>query len=185
MCDCVAMYFLRAMFSDWLSLLAVSNQETERIGAALAIGSLPGFVLQKKIDAVMDGLISAALDLTPNSRSWGESRRDCLKALDSVFCRLPDREYFQKVLTCYLSAMEDYTQDSRGDIGKVVREMAVTRIQSLFWQLRDYPELQPLLTPSLVLEIVQYLLQQCSEKIDSSRKVRNSLSQCFLTFQSV
>lgn len=38
---------------------------------------------------------------------------------------LSNAKYFNKIINCYLKAMDEYTLDNRGDIGAWVREAAM------------------------------------------------------------
>lgn len=46
-------------------------------------------------------------------------------------------EYFNKVVDCFLKALDEYTLDNRGDIGAWVREAAMTGILKLFETLKS------------------------------------------------
>ena len=43
----------------------------------------------------------------------------------------------ERVFGCYLRCLDDYTMDSRGDIGAVVREAAMAGISALMPALAD------------------------------------------------
>ncbi len=76
-----------------------------------------------------------------------------------------NKDFANEVLGCFLSAMDDYTLDRRGDIGAWVREAAMQGLTDLLLQLSE-----DLLVPEdRVAEAMARMAQQACEKIDRTR----------------
>ncbi|GLG98265.1 Tubulin-specific chaperone D [Gryllus bimaculatus] len=154
-----------------------ANNETTRMGFALAIGSLPDFILKGQLHIVLPALITCT-QVTETTVKWAESRRDALKALVSVCTTVGvDTSSLDKTTSllshldvlfdCFFSSLMEYTLDSRGDIGAWVREAAMSALQTLtLLVLKADPSL---LKPDLVKRIVASVSQQAVERIDRTR----------------
>ncbi|MBN3310433.1 TBCD protein, partial [Amia calva] len=148
-----------------------------RCGCALALGALPRFMLQHKLQQVLQGL-QKACRISDRDVSFAEARRDALRAIsqvsatvgvsmqgspDSVLCAANVPEIYSALLDC----MGDYTTDSRGDVGAWVREAAMTSLMEVtFLLVRSDPGL---LSPDICSRMLCSLVQQAAEKIDRYR----------------
>ncbi|XP_002723088.2 tubulin-specific chaperone D isoform X1 [Oryctolagus cuniculus] len=163
-----------------------SPEEMTRCGFSLALGALPDFLLRGKLQQVLAGL-RAVTQTSPGNVSFAESRRDGLKAISSV-CQTvgvraegaPDealcRENVSQVYCALLGCMNDYTTDSRGDMGAWVREAAMTSLMDLTLLLaQSCPEL---IEAHVCERIMCCVAQQASEKID---RFRAHAARVFLT----
>ncbi|XP_020626578.1 tubulin-specific chaperone D-like [Orbicella faveolata] len=90
---------------------------------------------------VISGLISAS-ELSNDPGKYAESRRDALKSLASIACsvglsrtgdeeRVVTERSLQQLYDAFIAAMNDYTIDSRGDVGAWVREASMTGLETL------------------------------------------------------
>lgn len=61
----------------------MANNQQARIGNALALGSMPRFVLVSNVSAVVENLCLCAL-ITEKTAQWAESRKSSLTSLASV-----------------------------------------------------------------------------------------------------
>ncbi|XP_073877150.1 tubulin-specific chaperone D isoform X2 [Macaca fascicularis] len=103
-----------------------SPEEMTRCGFSSALGALPGFLLKGRLQQVLAGL-RAVTHTSPEDVNFPESRRDGLKAIARI-CQTvgvkpgaPDeavcRENVSQIYSALLGCMNDYTTDSRGDVG--------------------------------------------------------------------
>uniref|UniRef100_A0A8C2ZPK1 Tubulin-specific chaperone D n=1 Tax=Cyclopterus lumpus TaxID=8103 RepID=A0A8C2ZPK1_CYCLU len=141
-----------------------SHQMLTRCGSALALGCLPGFMIQSKLKQV--GL---------EDGTFTESRRDAVRAIAQVCGKVvvcahgsPDSalcsENVSEVYAALLHSMNDYTTDSRGDVGAWVREAAMTSLMEVTLLVASSaPEILP------VKCMMRCLAQQAAEKIDRYR----------------
>uniref|UniRef100_A0A672ZTT7 Tubulin-specific chaperone D n=1 Tax=Sphaeramia orbicularis TaxID=375764 RepID=A0A672ZTT7_9TELE len=103
-----------------------SPQMLTRCGSALALGSLPRFVIHSKMKQILEGL-QQMCTVSQKEGSFPEARRDAVRAIaqvcvtagvdthgspDSVLCS----ENVSEVYGTLLDSMNDYTTDSRGDV---------------------------------------------------------------------
>ncbi|KAF6097555.1 tubulin folding cofactor D [Phyllostomus discolor] len=154
-----------------------SPEEMARCGFSLALGALPRFLLRGRLRQVLEGL-GAVTRVSPENLSFAESRRDAVRAIarvcqtvgasaegapDEVVCRENAAQVYRTLLAC----LQDYTTDSRGDVGAWVREAAMTSLMDLTLLLgRDQPEL---IEAPICQQVMCCLAQQASEKIDHFR----------------
>ncbi|TMS15155.1 Tubulin-specific chaperone D [Larimichthys crocea] len=117
------------------------------------------------------GAILACAEITHALYKLGlQTNRVCLKAgvcangsLDSNLCS----ENVSEVYGTLLDSMNDYTTDSRGDVGAWVREAAMTSLMEVTMLVAgSAPEI---LSPDLVKCMMCCLAQQAAEKIDRYR----------------
>nr|XP_018881923.2 tubulin-specific chaperone D isoform X4 [Gorilla gorilla gorilla] len=166
-------------------------EEMTRCGFSLALGALPGFLLKGRLQQVLTGL-RAVTHTSPEDVSFAESRRDGLKAIARI-CQTvgvkagaPDeavcRENVSQIYCALLGCMDDYTTDSRGDVGTWVRKAAMTSLMDLTLLLaRSQPEL---IEAHICERIMCCVAQQASEKIDRFRAHAASVFLTLLHFDS-
>ncbi|XP_077829542.1 tubulin-specific chaperone D isoform X2 [Macaca mulatta] len=103
-----------------------SPEEMTRCGFSSALGALPGFLLKGRLQQVLAGL-RAVTHTSPEDVNFPESRRDGLKAIARI-CQTVGvkpgapveavcRENVSQIYSALLGCMNDYTTDSRGDVG--------------------------------------------------------------------
>ena len=101
--------------------MADTNLENVRNGFCRAIGALPVLVLHdpQRLRRLTEGLLTCTQG-SQRTFKWAESRRLAVLALVSVVDKsialLPD-ELLLKIGDAILDTLQDYTVDSRGDIG--------------------------------------------------------------------
>ncbi|XP_054462818.1 tubulin-specific chaperone D [Anoplopoma fimbria] len=154
-----------------------SHQILTRCGSALALGCLPGFMIHGKLKQILEGL-KQMCTVSQKEGTFTESRRDAIRALAQVCVKVvvcahgsPDSalcsENVAEVYGVLLNSMNDYTTDSRGDVGAWVREAAMTSLMEVTFLLASSdPEI---LQPDLVKCMMCCLAQQSAEKIDRYR----------------
>ncbi|CAL9693227.1 unnamed protein product [Knipowitschia caucasica] len=148
-----------------------------RCGSALALGALPTFFIHGNLKPILEGLQQMCVK-SQEEGNFTEARRDAIKAItqvcvkagvrtdgypDSVLCSQNLSEVYETLLNC----MNDYTTDSRGDVGSWVREAAMTSLRDITILVSESaPEI---LAPNLVGRMMCCLAQQAAEKIDRYR----------------
>uniref|UniRef100_A0A8K9Y5T8 Tubulin-specific chaperone D n=1 Tax=Oncorhynchus mykiss TaxID=8022 RepID=A0A8K9Y5T8_ONCMY len=152
-----------------------STEVLTRCGSALALGSLPRFMIHGKLHQILSGLQQSC---SQREVCFTEARRDAAKAMaqvcvtsgvsaqggsDSVVCEGNVSAVYGALLDC----MTDYTLDSRGDVGAWVREAAMTSLMEV--TLCVVGTAPQLLSPDLVNGMMCSLAQQSAEKIDRYR----------------
>lgn len=102
-------------------------------------GALPSFILKGYVRNTIQSLSKCA-EVTEEHSSWAEARRDAVKALSQVAATVGIvadgneadsicQANLDIIFNSFLGATNDYTLDSRGEIGAIVREAAMTAIQ--------------------------------------------------------
>uniref|UniRef100_A0AAR2JC99 Tubulin-specific chaperone D n=1 Tax=Pygocentrus nattereri TaxID=42514 RepID=A0AAR2JC99_PYGNA len=157
------------LVSQYLAALR-SPEVLTRCGCALALGSLPRFMIHSKLQQV----VAHVHTHTYIDKSFAEARRDAATAMarvcvtagvcaqgspDSAVCEKNVTAVYEALLDC----MNDYITDSRGDVGAWVRAAAMTGLLDLTLQVAgSAPEL-------LCQRMMCCLAQQAAEKIDRYR----------------
>uniref|UniRef100_A0A672IWE0 Tubulin-specific chaperone D n=1 Tax=Salarias fasciatus TaxID=181472 RepID=A0A672IWE0_SALFA len=109
-----------------------SPQMLTRCGSALALGCLPAFMIHGKLKQILQALQQVCAPTQDGK--FPEARRDAVKAVAQVCVKVgvaahgsPDStlcpENIGEVYDLLLSGMNDYTTDSRGDVGAWVKPM--------------------------------------------------------------
>ncbi|XP_051572413.1 tubulin-specific chaperone D-like [Myxocyprinus asiaticus] len=164
------------LVSQYLSALE-SPEVMTRCGCALALGSLPSFMIHGKLQQILSGL-QAGCKVAKKEESLTEGRRDAAIAMsqvclavgvcaqgnpDHVLCESNIRAVYEALLDC----MNDYSMDSRGDVGVWVRAAAMSSLMDVtMLVVASAPEL---LSSDLVQRMMCCLAQQAAEKIDRYR----------------
>ncbi|XP_029456142.1 tubulin-specific chaperone D isoform X2 [Rhinatrema bivittatum] len=169
-----------------------STEEMIRCGFSLALGALPRFMLKGKLQQVLEGLRKVTC-ITPKSGSFAEARRDALKAIAKV-CQTMGvnaegsqadvicKEDVSQIYKTFLDCMNDYTTDSRGDIGAWVREAAMASLVEITLLLvQTKPEL---IEADFCKQMMCCLAQQSGEKIDRFRARAGSAFLTLLHFDN-
>ncbi|XP_051905785.1 tubulin-specific chaperone D isoform X1 [Hippocampus zosterae] len=154
-----------------------SPQLLTRCGSALALGCLPTFMIHSKLTQILDSLGQMHAVCLREGR-FPEARRDAVRALAQVCMKAgvcadgPPASFLcseniADVYSILLDSMDDYTTDSRGDVGAWVREAAMTSLKDVtILVTRTAPEI---LLPDQVTLMMCRLAQQSAEKIDHYR----------------
>ncbi|KAM4664656.1 tubulin-specific chaperone D [Discoglossus pictus] len=169
-----------------------SSEEMIRCGFSLALGALPRFMLKGKLQQVLVGLQRVS-SISGKKISFAESRRDALKAIAQV-CETvgvqadgsPEyvvcRENVPLIYNMLLDCMNDYTTDSRGDVGAWVREAAMKSLMDVTILL---VQTQPdLVGQDFSQRMMCSISQQSAEKIDRFRAHAGSMFLNLLYFDS-
>ncbi|XP_026523386.1 tubulin-specific chaperone D isoform X1 [Notechis scutatus] len=168
-----------------------SHEEMIRCGFSLALGALPKFLLKGKLQEVLDALKKATS--ISGGVSFAESRRDGLKAVAKICLTVgvngegSPNEFVCKsnitdIYNILLDGLNDYTTDSRGDVGAWVREAAMTSLVEITLLLtRTEPAL---IDANVSKQIMCSVAQQSAEKIDRFRAHAGSVFLTLLYFDN-
>uniref|UniRef100_A0A8C7E728 Tubulin-specific chaperone D n=1 Tax=Naja naja TaxID=35670 RepID=A0A8C7E728_NAJNA len=167
-----------------------SHEEMIRCGFSLALGALPKFLLKGRLQEVLDAL-KKATSISGGVR-FAESRRDGLKAVAKVCLTVgvngegsPNefvcKSNITEIYNILLDGLNDYTTDSRGDVGAWVREAAMTSLMEITLLLT---RTEPALIDANVYRIVCSVAQQSAEKIDRFRAHAGSVFLTLLYFDN-
>ncbi|KAG8128953.1 hypothetical protein E2320_015741 [Naja naja] len=168
-----------------------SHEEMIRCGFSLALGALPKFLLKGRLQEVLDAL-KKATSISGGVR-FAESRRDGLKAVAKVCLTVgvngegsPNefvcKSNITEIYNILLDGLNDYTTDSRGDVGAWVREAAMTSLMEITLLLtRTEPAL---IDANVSKRIVCSVAQQSAEKIDRFRAHAGSVFLTLLYFDN-
>uniref|UniRef100_A0A672IW59 Tubulin-specific chaperone D n=1 Tax=Salarias fasciatus TaxID=181472 RepID=A0A672IW59_SALFA len=171
-CVCLCVDVLVSQYIEGLQ----SPQMLTRCGSALALGCLPAFMIHGKLKQILQALQQVCAPTQDGK--FPEARRDAVKAVAQVCVKVgvaahgsPDStlcpENIGEVYDLLLSGMNDYTTDSRGDVGAWIREAAMSSAMDVTLLVAgSAPEI---LSPDLVKPMMCCLAQQAAEKIDRYR----------------
>ncbi|KER24447.1 hypothetical protein T265_07878 [Opisthorchis viverrini] len=152
-----------------------ANSETILAGYLQVLGQSPASLFDGNVARTIE-LLAAASRITPKSRNWGEARQNSLKALVSICMELGSQHpelntvVLQSIGNVLLRALSDYTVDSRGDIGSLVREVGMKCLEQYLGFLVTSGATE-VIQPNLVQEALCGIVQQAVEKIDRTRAV--------------
>lgn len=180
------------IMDGYLQQLADAPTPRVQRGMCLALGALPAAVVGLVcFDAVVNGLLAASGLPATKSEPSTEARRVALVAATTLVLQpVPTdgtadgtaaalwsagRARAAEVFDALCSGADDYTIESRGDIGSMVREECMECLERLaYWQIAgDTPAAvlgqEKQFTPEVCSRIACILVQQAMEKIDRTR----------------
>ncbi|GAA36522.2 tubulin-specific chaperone D [Clonorchis sinensis] len=152
-----------------------ANTETILSGYLQVLGQSPASLFEGNVARTIE-LLATASRITPKSRNWGEARQNSLKALVGICMELGSQHpelnavVLQSIGNVLLRALSDYTVDSRGDIGSLVREVGMKCLEQYLGFLVTSGAAE-IIQPSLVQDALCGIVQQAVEKIDRTRAV--------------
>ena len=162
----------------WVSALPTSPLMGARRGLTLALASLPASVLTGDLRTDVIGALSRGVQR--GVQVDAEARRNSVTALSQV-CEGLGAAVWEEVggrdrvcdvaLRAFLTGLEDYATDNRGDVGSWVREAAMRALARLLRQVAGGGEAgTPGFTQAELTEVGCGLLKQAVEKIDRLRE---------------
>ena len=146
-----------------------TNNENVRKGFSSVLGVLPGSFVRGREEDVLHALIRCS-KVSDATEKWAEARRESVKGVGTLVCTcLPwlSADIIPHVYDCFLLSLEDYTLDRRGDIGAWVREAGMVGVEAVTLALLEAGGHK--IQPSLIGQIMPYLVQQANEKIARTR----------------
>ncbi|KAJ3001452.1 hypothetical protein HKX48_002867, partial [Thoreauomyces humboldtii] len=177
--------------SALLDGLAVRNDKYRRRGFALALGALDGPIVRDETEKIFLELIEAVAVQTEKTTNDAESRRNAVQAIGSL-CNSLGPEVstviapglFQKITTALLAGLDDYSTDSRGDVGSWVRQACIETLQRLAELIALHPSFDALVETywptNTRMAVVGAIAKQAVEKIDRMREAAGTALMVFL-----
>ncbi|CAH8582722.1 unnamed protein product [Schistosoma turkestanicum] len=156
-------------------LQLITNSESKLSGYLQIIGAAPNSLYCGHVADLLDTVMGACKS-TPKTKCWVNSRGSALKALVEIIRNLGSHHpelnttLLKTVFHVLLQSLSDYTMDSRGDVGSLVREVGMKCLDSYieFLVSNQYKEL---ITSDMIEEVMTTIAQQAVEKIDRTRGV--------------
>lgn len=169
----------RDVIDSYINVILSTKQERSRQGHSLALASLPKFMFEGRVTSVITALQQSS-QITTDTVDWAEARRDAIVALSKVIITVGfasndasdviTSDLFCSIMSSILLSLQDYTLDSRGDVGSLVREAGLTSLQEvLSFALKSSKH--SLLSPEMVSAAMTAVVQQSCEKIDRTRAI--------------
>uniref|UniRef100_A0A8C6YE40 Tubulin-specific chaperone D n=1 Tax=Naja naja TaxID=35670 RepID=A0A8C6YE40_NAJNA len=148
-----------------------SHEEMIRCGFSLALGALPKFLLKGRLQEVRAKVfLPSRVCLTVGVNGEGSPNEFVCKS------------NITEIYNILLDGLNDYTTDSRGDVGAWVREAAMTSLMEITLLLtRTEPAL---IDANVSKRIVCSVAQQSAEKIDRFRAHAGSVFLTLLYFDN-
>ncbi|KAJ3045625.1 hypothetical protein HK097_001161 [Rhizophlyctis rosea] len=181
----------------WVEGIKVGNwNRFERRGCALALGKLRVGVLKGFVGEVLEGLCRACVVQEDKLKNDAEARRNAVHALTDVVCAFGS-EYKQVVpapqlsgvLTVLFAGLEDYSTDSRGDVGSWVREACLEGLERIVGlellgggRISDGADN---LEGDTFRKFVAHLCRQSVEKIDRMRECAGGILERVVWWEGV
>ncbi|KAJ1534009.1 hypothetical protein HK096_004470, partial [Nowakowskiella sp. JEL0078] len=146
-------------------------------GFAMAFGYLPPTVFNEDITHAFDALQMAIAVQAEKHLNDAEFRRNATQSLGKIVLSLgPEIK----------KRLQDYSTDSRGDVGSWVREACIYNFEYLIRFLipLEMSDTQKWLEPELIKRIIAGLLQQSMEKIDRVRETAGTALRALIWLDS-
>ncbi|KAI8998338.1 tubulin folding cofactor D C terminal-domain-containing protein [Gaertneriomyces semiglobifer] len=167
---------------EYISGAAPSSDPYSRRGCALALGALSADSISANFAEVVDALIRASEVQNQKELNDAESRRNAVFSVRKICTNLGRRllavasvDTFSRILECFFTALQDYSTDSRGDVGSWVREAAILGFKDVITLLlsagTDGHQRDAFLDRTTMTRVTAALCQQSVEKIDRMRDV--------------
>lgn len=196
--------FQRSLIQRYLTGVARGDVEVERVAGAGWLAAVGPAFLGPALGDAVSGLASVAVVSREVDKSWAEGREAVLVALAKLSRALREEaeapapsDVHRRAARALLAGCDDYTIDTRGDIGKVVpsrdpliakfgtrnlklqivRESSMKCLQGFFTPLEDGRSVSASTglaageLTALLQEAMGKIIQQACEKIDLTRKV--------------
>lgn len=180
----VEVFDLLPEINVYMNKLNPTGDKFERRGFALALGAIDWSRRdgrRSKFDAVLIALEGSILAFQNRSSMHddAEARKNAAVALGSILNQPQSlRNVFTKdqisaIFTTFMLGLQDYSIDSRGDVGSFVREACIRGLRSLIESLilSDAKNEEKWTTPQMYDQIVGGLLKQSVERIDKLRGI--------------
>ncbi|TPX36633.1 hypothetical protein SmJEL517_g01309 [Synchytrium microbalum] len=183
------------IMKQYTANVAIKVNPIIRRGYALALGALPAaFLIQEpdRVTAITEALMAACITDLDKATNDAESRRNSIAALShvveelsklSIISKTIDKDLFDRILKCVLNGLQDYTVDSRGDVGSWVREASLRALGiclSIGARVDNTSDDDPYVSVSTTRAAVGGACQQAMERIDRVREAAGNLLMTIL-----
>ena len=185
----------KRVLEKFCSSLLSSENPAESRGSALALGSLPLKLIAYKEASLSRVLAALSEKARPSSLVGGEpdaeTRRNCLLAISSIADRLFQSaneacpivglgaENSEMILDAFFLALDDYNVDRRGDVGSWCRITSMNALTAFVCHANA-----PRFSTAVMEKVLQCLLKQFSEKLDTIRRCAGRCLGIVLSYTS-
>lgn len=141
-------------------------------GYYLGLGSLPKVLIGDHFNTLVESFVNG-MDINKNEDV--ESRKNSILGVTAFISHNGfsedgiNRDNARSIFNSIVNSLDDYTTDSRGDIGSLIRETALDAFNSLLKYLGD--EMSDWIKNETLLAFLQKTMKQLFEKIDRTREV--------------
>ncbi|EUB61797.1 Tubulin-specific chaperone D [Echinococcus granulosus] len=168
---------LRRDYRDMLLAHLLENlaarTESCQVGYLGVLSQAPGFLFAENIEASLRA-ISACCRPVKLTLLWGNARQRALSTLAEVVKHIGVTEgnisdaQLRSLYPVFLGSLADYTTDSRGDIGSIVREAGMQALLDFSSNLVK-SDRSDVIESDTMEQVVVQVAQQAVEKIDRTR----------------
>ncbi|WKX92268.1 hypothetical protein Q1695_010362 [Nippostrongylus brasiliensis] len=160
-----------AKVNDIPSKITRARNENERVGLCSVVGFLPPrFIDSNLFESVCDVIVTRrGIDV-----KWALARSSAVDALGCIFAVRPREDWTSSVFDALFHAIEDYTTDSHGDIGRFVRMSAMC----VMTKILNLPTLNDAVIRQHTQRVVQHMVQQ---SVGTIGRVRETACKCIKT----
>ena len=178
------LFDFKQILDRFVQFIRPESQKYARRGFAIAMGSFPVKVTVEFLPLLIDNLIETASLPVNVSENDVECRRNAIQAIISIFQDLLPLKVDEQIVQCMENAFEcfsvasgDYSVDSRGDVGSLIREVSLSGMEA-------YVHLAMQQEWSISLDKVYLILNAvilgCFEKIDNIRDSAGKILDRFI-----
>ncbi|KAK3854861.1 hypothetical protein Pcinc_038697 [Petrolisthes cinctipes] len=171
----------------YIHVIQTTRDEDTCVGYTAALGCLPKFLARGKFDVLLTALLSTTTITNTNTNrphtnttTWARTRQQAINSTLALVNTLGINAHadecdavgvysLRRIYHTILISLDDYTVDSRGDIGSRVRETALNSLKTLTQAvLQEDPGL---ISKDTVEDMMCRVCQQAVERINRTRKV--------------
>ncbi|CAJ0596016.1 unnamed protein product [Cylicocyclus nassatus] len=160
-----------ASVKGFISKMTKPRKENERIGVCSLVSYLPSQFVTDDLFAAVCNVIMKPTDV---DAKWALARRSAVDALGALYTSQPNEKWTGFVFDALFHAVDDYTTDSHGDIGRLVRMSAMCVMTNLLC----LPHTKEDVLKNYVQRAVQCMVQQSVGKIG---RIRETACKCIIT----
>ncbi|CAG8433293.1 13041_t:CDS:10 [Ambispora gerdemannii] len=169
------------LFYTYINNAHPSKNRYRRRGYTLALGVLDFPKIPEHLERVIDSLILTSTIQETKPWNDAETRRNAIisltnipKKLGSSFKKVANKQIFTKFIEAFFTGFEDYSTDSRGDVGSWIREASILGLASLIpfivkLDIQGTNNDEHWWTDELTRRVFACLLKQSVERIDRIR----------------
>ncbi|KAK3885922.1 hypothetical protein Pcinc_009900 [Petrolisthes cinctipes] len=176
------------LIDRYIHVIQTTRDEDTCVGYTAALGCLPKFLARGKFDVLLTALLSTTTITNTtntnrphtNTTTWARTRQQAINSTLALVNTLGINAHadecdavgvysLRRIYHTLLISLDDYTVDSRGDIGSRVRETALNALKTLTQAVLE--EDPGLISKDTVEDMMCRVCQQAVERINRTRKV--------------
>lgn len=195
---------IQKLIHSYINCMKSTSKEFIRSGYCLALGNMPSYVFKRDQNFVtvcrsliegskqISGPIGSEpvikIDKAKNpiqfqneQAGWVTARRDSIKALQSLFKIIRNKQDFEafgiteeilrEVIACFFHGLSDYSLDSKGDSGSKVRETSIKALEFLIILCSEHKIDKIVTDKEIITQVLGNIMQQAVERIDRTRSI--------------